>query len=383
MSSDSVSETAEDVRSKVGLEGSYGAFSAAAESSTEDMSSTNVKKFRLDRMVEARKYVVSLDSPYPHRMLRPEIKEYLLSESPDKIVNFIGQFYATRLTLGGVLHVTNVVEMTSSDTKSSMQAKVEATYGLGNSISASAEGKVAKSSFEKNSNAYSKWQVLGGNPNIWLSLTKDDGNFQDIQQRWADSVSDGSLYPIDMKLAPIWNLLDHSEMNVNKARQLETYLKNKWSNDARGNPVWQPLPDVHTPTYRWQAINRGNPIPAGAVQAGSTSADGKTYVARKNGEAGKINVEGSSMWNFWADDQGSSLSAEILISESPTTWQPIRRGWSIPSGAVQAGSTSSDGVVYVGRNNGEAGKINTSHGSMWNFWGHLFGSSMSAEILVI
>jgi hypothetical protein len=298
MTSESVSETAKNIQSKVGLEGSYGVFSAAAEVSTEFMSSSKVKKFRLDRMVEARKYIVSLDSPYPHRMLKPEIKEYLLSESPERIVDFIGQFFATRLTLGGVLQVTNLVEMTSSDTKNSMQTKVEAKYSLIDSISASAEGSVTTSSFEENKNAYSKWQVLGGDPNIWLGLTKDDGNFQEIQKQWADSVSDKTLYPIDMKLAPIWTLLDHSEMNVNKARQLETYLKNKWSNDARGNPVWQPLPDVHTPTYRWQAINRGNPIPVGAVQAGSTSADGKTYVARKNGEAGKINVEGSSMWNF-------------------------------------------------------------------------------------
>eukprot|EP00928_Gymnodinium_smaydae_P020569 TRINITY_DN17948_c0_g1_i1.p1 TRINITY_DN17948_c0_g1~~TRINITY_DN17948_c0_g1_i1.p1 ORF type:complete len:1154 (+),score=214.05 TRINITY_DN17948_c0_g1_i1:55-3462(+) len=71
-----------------------------------------------------------------------------------------------------------------------------------------------------------------------------------------------------------------------------------------------------------------------------------------------------------------------------TLWHHVSRGAAIPARAICAGSTSTDGVVFVGRRDGEAGKINTEDGkpdsSMWNFWGHA-GSppTEDAEILLL
>jgi hypothetical protein len=243
ITSDSASETAKEIQGKVGLEGNYGAFSASAEASTNSISNSAVKKFRSDRMIIVKDSAVSLSTSYAHRMLIPEIKELLLSESPEKIVKTIGSFYARQLTLGCMLQVTNLVEMTSHDTKESMTTKVEAKYGLGASISGSVEGAVKTTSFGKNSMSHSKWQALGGNTRIWLGLQNDGSNYEAIKSEWVESLSDDNMYIVGMKLAPIWELLDHREMNVNKARQLENYLKKKWRTEAAGIQHWQPLPE--------------------------------------------------------------------------------------------------------------------------------------------
>merc|ERR1719506_3142887 len=49
-------------------------------------------------------------------------------------------------------------------------------------------------------------------------------------------------------------------------------------------------------------------------------------------------------------------------------WVSIKRGDPIPQTAVEAGTTRTDGTVYVGRFGGLAGKINKEDGKMWNFW---------------
>lgn len=130
--------------------------------------------------------------------------------------------------------------------------------------------------------------------------------------------------------------------------------------------------------YEWRPISRGDPIPGGAVQAGSTPSDGDVYVGRVNGEAGKLNTHGGSMYNIWCHDGGSSDTGDILVvlDGAYFSWTHVSRGDDLPSGAVLAGTTSSDGDNYVCRSrDGEAGKVNVNDGSkVHNFWyhGHFF-----------
>jgi hypothetical protein len=75
--------------------------------------------------------------------------------------------------------------------------------------------------------------------------------------------------------------------------------------------------------------------------------------------------------------------------ESPRNydWQTILRGDSIPRGAVLAGYTGKDGVVYVAKNKHECGKLNTNDrsrtGTMWNIWTPKQRHSVTGEILVV
>eukprot|EP00929_Paragymnodinium_shiwhaense_P023337 TRINITY_DN14634_c0_g1_i1.p1 TRINITY_DN14634_c0_g1~~TRINITY_DN14634_c0_g1_i1.p1 ORF type:complete len:886 (-),score=195.96 TRINITY_DN14634_c0_g1_i1:162-2819(-) len=114
--------------------------------------------------------------------------------------------------------------------------------------------------------------------------------------------------------------------------------------------------------YHWQSIKRDQHIPEGAVQSGVTTRDGTNCVGRYEGEIGKINMEGKCMWNFWGHANGKQLSADILVipPEARLEWRTIRRGEGIPKGAVQGGLTVTDGVTFVGRFEGMAGKINVA-----------------------
>eukprot|EP00929_Paragymnodinium_shiwhaense_P069319 TRINITY_DN34970_c0_g1_i1.p1 TRINITY_DN34970_c0_g1~~TRINITY_DN34970_c0_g1_i1.p1 ORF type:complete len:491 (-),score=62.29 TRINITY_DN34970_c0_g1_i1:271-1683(-) len=139
----------------------------------------------------------------------------------------------------------------------------------------------------------------------------------------------------------------------------------------------------------WVPLSRGEPLPEDVVVAGETKSDGVTIVGRFAGEAGKINtpdgktVQGGSMHNFWAPSRIQSTTCEVLRCSVDVEWVPLERGQPIPEGAVYAGMTRSDGVNYVARYDGEAGKINVVEGAMHNYWGHYWKSQKKAEILVV
>jgi len=155
---------------------------------------------------------------------------------------------------------------------------------------------------------------------------------------------------------------------------------------ASPEPTLQPNGNL---LYEWRSLSRGERLPAGAVMAGMTKPDGVTYAARFEGEAGKINLDSGVMNNFWAHRAQKSKHAEVLVCQErvASSWLSISRGEAIPRGAVAAGRTATDGLVYVGRFSGESGKIiitcKDGVPKMNMFWGHHFGDSSMAEILVI
>merc|ERR1719506_1913981 len=110
---------------------------------------------------------------------------------------------------------------------------------------------------------------------------------------------------------------------------------------------------------RWEVIRHGQVIPQSAVIAGTTDTDGIVFVSRHDGEAGKINVKiTSTMWNFWGHYNKAQTDAEILVCpKSRCRWIWMRRGDPIPANAIVAGATETDGVNYVARFCGHAGKV--------------------------
>jgi len=69
------------------------------------------------------------------------------------------------------------------------------------------------------------------------------------------------------------------------------------------------------------------------------------------------------------------------------SWVSVKRGGSLPLGAIVAGATQADGVLYIGRSGSEVGKYNVEGGTdaksekMWNLWLLHSGPHMSGEIL--
>lgn len=70
-------------------------------------------------------------------------------------------------------------------------------------------------------------------------------------------------------------------------------------------------------------------------------------------------------------------------SAQPFSWQRIKRPDRIPETAVLAGSTKSDGDVYVGRNEHGVGKLNHDKGTMWNIWVYGASATQEGEILLV
>ena len=67
--------------------------------------------------------------------------------------------------------------------------------------------------------------------------------------------------------------------------------------------------------------SRDDEIPHNAVYAGTTSDDGKMYVARVNNTPGKVNLSDGTnkIWNFWVQGLGRSSSGEILTTNGTCT----------------------------------------------------------------
>lgn len=134
ITSSSTSETANKFSAEVGIKGTYGAFSGSASISTSNMNQRHVKTFRIDQIIRAEEYTMTLLPVHPHKKLRPEVRDYLLNESPKRIVANIGSFFASQLSVGGVLQLSVVSEQTDSETATEISASFEAKYGNGLSL---------------------------------------------------------------------------------------------------------------------------------------------------------------------------------------------------------------------------------------------------------
>jgi len=62
-------------------------------------------------------------------------------------------------------------------------------------------------------------------------------------------------------------------------------------------------------------------------------------------------------------------------------WVQKSRGNDIPVNAIYAGTTKTDGHVYIGRFSNTPGKVNLSNGKIYNFWVQALGSQMAGEVL--
>lgn len=145
----------------------------------------------------------------------------------------------------------------------------------------------------------------------------------------------------------------------------------------------------------WKNINKGERFPADAFRAGEWGPDGKLYVCRSEGEIGKLNTstgtwDGTSYNMRFVGAPGKVFgSGQVLTipSNMEASWAPFRKGQPLPEGAWHGGHTSADGALYVGRSNGEIGKINCHNsktdGLMHNGWFHAQKCQTSGEILCI
>jgi hypothetical protein len=235
LTADSVNETAEKFSREAGIDASYGAFSASAQASIEELSLNNVKTLRVDAMMRAEKFRVTLLPLHPHRYLKEEIKTLLLKAPPAEIVSKLGEFYADKLILGGVFQSTHVKDSFETDSTKSFEAEVKSNLDfLLGSATGSAATDMTESQLSLRKQVTTTYRVKGGDVSIWLRLGPDNANT--VQDEWGRSVRADNLFPVKHHLQPLWHLLEHPEMNHSKGSAIKEYLTQKWDLESRSIP---------------------------------------------------------------------------------------------------------------------------------------------------
>jgi len=146
-------------------------------------------------------------------------------------------------------------------------------------------------------------------------------------------------------------------------------------------------------SLQWVSVTRGDPLPAGAIQAGHYHKDGVLYIGKaSNGEIGKYNIHNGRVYNLWTHDAGKWGSGQILVCPDDVVvwWCRYDKDDPLLPLAFQAGHYHKDGVLYVGRRDRggqEVGKINVdnciggNNAKIHNLWCHDTGRHSSGEIL--
>merc|ERR1711962_838855 len=216
MKCDEVYSTSEDsadkkFASKMGVEGSYGAFSGAASMAVSDNTSSSIKTVRLDILIKSLQYEVSAVNEFasfPHDRLSEVFKRSVNELSVEELEERVGIFYATKMYLGGCVKKSYTMEATKYDTINTVKAELKGSYGpdlLGVTASSTMERSVAKSSSKAKMST--QWSAQGGNTRIWLGcdFSKDDKSV--IQKKWADSINQDNLFPFNYTLRPMWEMV--------------------------------------------------------------------------------------------------------------------------------------------------------------------------------
>lgn len=226
-SSTSSKQFAEKSAQRYGLSGTYGAFNAAVQMSSEALTSERHQQYRETRSTLAKTRRLTLSVPHPSSRLNPDVKEFFLSEPVEKIHGQYGDFFATEMTLGGVMEVSVTATMFEGETEDQARTSLEAGYSA---ISVSAEASFSASTASRKQIGEKTYhyqaKTHGGHSPIWLGVTSS--NQGSIQAKWAESLTESNEYPIDFKFRPLWELLEGPGMDRAKADELKTHMLDRW-----------------------------------------------------------------------------------------------------------------------------------------------------------
>merc|ERR1740129_699837 len=89
-------------------------------------------------------------------------------------------------------------------------------------------------------------KIFGGKTDIWLQLNQQ--NKKTIQKKWTESMKIENMFPLNMRLVPLWALLEHKDANFRKAEELKKYMKDQWAKSGNTVPHYSYAPEVSAAT---------------------------------------------------------------------------------------------------------------------------------------
>jgi len=226
---ESSKEGSKETSFNLGVSGGAAGFSAAVSASTSKLNKHKRKYVRIDHNIDSCIAIVQLEPLDAHKYLLPNVKTFLLERSPEEILAAIGPFYASQFTLGASFELRVVSEVSGQEEANEFKGSFSAAYdGLFN-LNVTAGGSSERKSNSSCTKYTTTIETAGGDPDIWLSRSKDTNTRLD---EWQRSLTSENMSPIQHKLQYIWQLLDNDDMDREKAAAVKSSILAKWEEDA-------------------------------------------------------------------------------------------------------------------------------------------------------
>jgi hypothetical protein len=214
-------------------------FPLEAEANINAMGSFEFQQYRFDKFIKSQFASLTPKRLNRHEELLPEVKQILLEAPLETIHSKLGDFYATKIEVGGVFQLTVATDLVGAASELGMSIGgtidahiASASLGVSGSVETNVRGQKSRT----------RLTVLGGNSKVWLKLNENNPAAA-IQEEWAQSITTANEYPIGFTLVPIWDLLNHDDMNIMKAADLKNYMTTKWHEANQQLPAYPPAPD--------------------------------------------------------------------------------------------------------------------------------------------
>merc|ERR1712048_1387707 len=129
----------------------------------------------MDLFMKANKEEAYINSAFPHKLMRPDVKTFFLQEKIERIVRDYGEFYVTRINLGGLLRGTVVKALTSREDAEDSEAKFSAEAN-GVLATLAVQGQASLSTEEQNKfeRCQNDYFAVGGDAEMWLKMSSPD-----------------------------------------------------------------------------------------------------------------------------------------------------------------------------------------------------------------
>tara|TARA_Y100000385_G_scaffold275427_1_gene319809 strand:+ start:148 stop:1140 length:993 start_codon:yes stop_codon:yes gene_type:complete len=144
----------------------------------------------------------------------------------------------------------------------------------------------------------------------------------------------------------------------------------------------------------WVPMKRGDSLPANAVYAGITKADGEVYISKIDNSPGKVNLVDGKINNFWSQNYPARTKSEVLVVNGEIDWIELKYGETIPENAICSGRDLNNDKVWVAKDvtTDEPGKLtcidsDADKPKMCRLWCHSYWAATSdvklAKILIV
>jgi len=226
--SSTIENLAVQVAASVEAEESSPAFEVAAQTSMNVDSLSEKRKTFMQHADLFEQYEIHLGTDTPKNYLTQEAKHNLKKWSADTIVNKYGEFYASRLWLGGIFTRVVVTEMFENDVDVNSASEVSGGKDAGLAeMSGTVAGSLQTKVNLQGKKQYSLANAFGGDPTKMFGVDPADEDAVNASRAlWQTTFNDSNLREVRFQLFPLNELI--WELYPDKSSEIKEELEKRW-----------------------------------------------------------------------------------------------------------------------------------------------------------